>query len=239
MFIPEIRVLAYVNPEITPLVVNIYEQVMTWELAKTYISNFDKISAIFSKENIEKVMAEFKLASFVTETFVHVDSVSLYLNKGYRFKNAHMVEKETLVREGRMTLIKETCGYEMYSTSPYHVGQREFMHELYIAEFPFLSDYSFHGGNFCYSNWEEEIYVAVNEDLANEDNSVGNTLYVPVLALKNCDIDAIIRRHVSYQEDYYGNDVTRAKYKTKALAVPYSEGAEKFYQKIRDFHSNK
>lgn len=230
---------------------------MDFAKAKIYITNWKNIEAFFKKETLEEVLKEFKVRDFATFEYIPKENVEMYnhyIEKGYVLITPKPVSapyKEYMDYKGKSweTTNYRLC-YEFVVRDSYQLNESKLVKKALTKEFPYLKDFAISVYYMDKPATEKgiEAYKQVNAPYRNFYNFYGNdiyikttnekdfpnkSIYVPMLALKNKDIQMIIDYHTCYFKDYYRN-AGKEKYLAQALSLLDTPIAKKFFECVEN-----
>ncbi len=207
---------------------------MDFAKARIYITNWENIEAFFKKETLEEVLKEFKVRDFATFKYIPKENVEMYnhyIEKGYVLITPKPVSapyKEHMDYKGKSweTTNYRLC-YEFVVRDSYQLNESKLVKKALIKEFPYLKDFAI--SVYHMDKPATEIYIKTT----NERDFPNKSIYVPMLALKNKDIQMIIDYHTCYFKDYYRN-VGREKYLAQALSLLDTPIAKQFFECMKN-----
>lgn len=172
---------------------------MTYEEAKLFIINFKNYEETFSKETLQKCL-EFEHVDYWTKKQnVDINDYRGQYNKYPRIQDKHLdyVFKEIHEKGLSATACYQTTCYTFLIPNQYQSKEDKFFLNCIHTEMPELKNFNFK----CYHFDRLDTLIFLETDLQINGHNV--SLYIPIHALLNKDVDAIIERHTKYHKDYY------------------------------------
>ena len=182
-----------------------FDKTPTMKDMEKYFYNFKNYKAIFPLEILDKALSILTLRDIANFEYIPQSEMSYYINKRFpvRSKNPHT----STLTEYNGAWKHEFSGYvfTVLKNNKYDFFESKYLFKCLELMFPWFS--SFKWDIYHLNSENDDIYLKVDEK---------ESVYVPVKAIINKDINAIVRRHVEYFTGYYrwpggwGKGVTEA-----------------------------
>lgn len=182
-----------------------FDKTPTMKDMEKYFYNFKNYKAIFPLEILDKALSILTLRDIAIFKHIPQSEMSYYINKRFpvRSKNPHT----STLTEYNGAWKHEFSGYvfTVFKNETYSFFERKYLFKCLELMFPWFS--SFKWDIYHLNSENDDIYLKVDEK---------ESVYVPVKAIINKDINAIVRHHVEYFTGYYrwpggwGKGVTEA-----------------------------
>lgn len=203
-----------------------FDKTPTMKDMEKYFYNFKNYKAIFPLEILDKALSILTLRDIANFEHIPQSEMSYYINKRFpvRSKNPHT---STLTeRNGAWEHKFSGYVFTVLKNETYSFFERKYLFKCLELMFPWFS--SFKWDIYHLNSENDDIYLKVDEK---------ESVYVPVKAIINKDINAIVRHHVEYFTGYYrwpggwGKGVTEADvlgWRTKYLSYIDSKEFKRF-----------
>lgn len=172
---------------------------MTYAEAKLFIRNFKNYEKTFSKKTLEKCL-EFEHVDYWTKKVnVDINDYRGQYNEYPKIQDKHFdyVSKEIHEKGLSATAYYRTQCYTFLIPDNYQIKEDKFFLNCIHTEMPGLKEFNFK----CYHFDRLDTLIFLETDLQINRHNI--SLYIPINALLNKDVDTIIDRHTKYHKDYY------------------------------------
>lgn len=184
----------------------------TIELMEKYYSDFDFMKQIFSLETLKKATSVLTFKDIAVLRSVKEENMMPYIKLNYPVTNDKPQLEQFEEWKGEWHRAYYANAYRVWVPSPYQHNYGKYVKKCLELTFPWFNKLNWNVYGINKNN--DWIYLEV--DPINK-NKVHHSVYVPISALFEKDINKIIDTHTKYFKSYYGTDESRKEYLEEAL----------------------
>lgn len=170
-----------------------------------YFYNFKNYKAIFPIEILDKALSILTLRDITTFDYIPQSDMKYYINKEFPVLSKNPSTRTLVEHNGPWKHEFSGYTYTVLQGNKYNFFEKEYIFKCLELMFPWFS--SFRWDIYHLDSENSDIYLKVDKK---------ESVYVPVKAIINKDINAIIKHHIDYFTEYYcwpggwGKGVTEA-----------------------------
>lgn len=186
----------------------------TIELMEKYYANFNFMKQIFSIEVLKKAVFVLSFRDIAILQNVKEENMMPYIKLNYPVVNDKPCKEQFEEWKGEWHREYYANAYRVWVPSPYQHNYGKYVKKCLELTFPWFAKFNWN----VYSLDKNNDWIYLDVDPQNK-NKVHHSIYVPVSALFEKDINKIIETHTKYFKSYYGNDESRKEYLEEALSL--------------------
>lgn len=190
----------------------------TFEEMEKYYPSFEKMKSLFSKEILEKATEVLSFSDITKLELVKENSINWFIKQDYEIISLTPTLEKMEEWRGEWHREYYSKAYRFWVPIPYTHNFGKYVRKCLELTIPWFNKFTWNV--FSIDSYNDWIYLVCNPT---DDIKVHTSVYVPVSALLNKDLDKIIQTHTNYFKSYYGKSEEYKEYLKQALSLLESD----------------
>lgn len=190
----------------------------TFEEMEKYYLYFPKMKELFSKEVLEKALESLWFTDITTIEKVRENKINYFIKQDYEIVSLTPTLEKMEEWRGEWHREYYSKAYRFWVPTGYEHNYGKYVRKCLELTIPWFNKFTWNV--FSINSYNDWIYLVCNPT---DDIKVNTSVYVPVSALLNKDLDKIIQTHTNYFKSYYGKSEEYKEYLNQALSLLESD----------------